>query len=195
MKKKKSVWPFRPERSIWSRINPRKKGDITGIFRLSWTSKAILAAVILLAGVFFAWLFLPFRPGGIEEANLPTSAFRHTVSVGGEIFIVAIADDTEEATRGLSGHPELHDREGMLFIHDAPDRYAYWMKDMFFPLDMLWINEDFRVVHIDRGIPPESFPALFRPPVPVKYVLEINAGAADENGIKIGDRLEFVAPR
>jgi len=65
------------------------------------------------------------------------------------------------------------------------------MKEMHFPIDIIWINEEKRVIGLDRDVPPESFPEVFYPPSPVKYVLELNSGSVEKYGIDIGDVLSW----
>src|SRR3989344_5194996 len=68
-------------------------------------------------------------------------------------FNVEIADD-EERTNGLMFRGQMDRDNGMLFIFDKEDKYDFWMKNMNFPLDILWINEDKKVVYIHKDTPP-----------------------------------------
>jgi uncharacterized membrane protein (UPF0127 family) len=85
----------------------------------------------------------------------------------------------------------------MLFIFETADQYSFWMKDMRFPLDLVWLSADCVVVDITKGAPPpEPGQGLadlptYRPAEPAQYVLEINAGEAESAGIRIGDPVEF----
>src|SRR3989339_720000 len=65
--------------------------------------------------------------------------------------------------------------------------YHFWMKDMNFPIDIIWIGEDYKIVYIKENALPESYPEKFNPNQPALYVLEINAGMVSENEIKIED--------
>ena len=65
------------------------------------------------------------------------------------------------------------------------------MKDMNFPIDVIWLDENYRVVDIAQDVRPDSFPKVFDPQGPAKYILEVNAGFSGRNNIKIGDRLEL----
>ena len=85
----------------------------------------------------------------------------------------------------------------MLFIHDDEKRYTFWMKDMRFALDMLWIDAGCTVADISAEVPPpepgqsdRSLP-LISPETPVLHVLEINSGTAAGLGIAIGDAVKF----
>lgn len=104
---------------------------------------------------------------------------------------VDVAQTPAQRERGLLGRAELGDNEGMLFVFDKPDYYSFWMKGMKFPLDIIWIDKELRVVGVVEKALPESFPQTFVPNVPVSYVLEVNAGFAGENGIRPGDSVSL----
>jgi len=106
-------------------------------------------------------------------------------------LLIDIADTAEKRTRGLSGRPNLGENEGLFFIFEVPGRFSFWMKDMNFPIDIIWIDAEFKVVDITKNAVPESFPKTFEPRTPVLYVLETIAGWADKNGIKMGDKVLF----
>ena len=98
-----------------------------------------------------------------------------------------IADTDVLREQGLSGRASMASNAGMLFIFDTPDRYSFWMKDMNFRLDFLWISADNEIVDLTENVAPESYPKAFRPDVPVVKVLELNGGFAVMHGIKRGD--------
>lgn len=102
---------------------------------------------------------------------------------------IEVADTSEERSKGLSGRESLSKNRGLLFIYPEPDFYGIWMKDMKFSIDVIWFDENYRVIDIVQGVRPESFPKTFKPPAPAKYVLEVNAGFTSEYEIKIGDTL------
>lgn len=103
--------------------------------------------------------------------------------------VVEVADTPEKQGRGLSGRLELGPDEGMLFIFPEPKRASFWMKDMEFYLDLIWIDEGFQIRDISTNLPPcnTNQCPTYRPKEPIKYVLEVNAGLAEKNSIKIGD--------
>ena len=104
---------------------------------------------------------------------------------------VTRADTPELRTQGLSGHPGLGVSEGMLFIFPEEARHSFWMKDMLFSIDIIWISSEGRVVAIEKHASPDSFPRSFTPNTPAQYVLEVAAGFSDAHGISEGDRVEF----
>lgn len=103
---------------------------------------------------------------------------------------VEVADTMLKQAKGLSGREYLSRDEGMLFVYRKPGFYSFWMRDMKFPLDIIWIDKDFSIVDITANIQPDSFPQTFTSRVPSQYVLEVNTGKADDLG-RIGDRVIF----
>jgi uncharacterized membrane protein (UPF0127 family) len=117
------------------------------------------------------------------------------VEIAGQNIKVDLALNTQTQEQGLSGRQSLNENEGMLFVFSKPDRYLFWMKDMNFPIDMIWVGEDtkdLRVIYIKKNALPSSYPETFGPSVSMenaKYVLEVVAGFADKNNLKVGDRV------
>ena len=118
------------------------------------------------------------------------------VTIGQLAWLVELAVTTEEQSQGLSGRAELAAGSGMLFVWDRESRRTFWMPDMNFPLDLVWINGDCLVVDITRDAPPQA-PGQSRDELPryvvegVQYVLEINAGESALHSVNPGDRVEF----
>ncbi len=106
--------------------------------------------------------------------------------IGGTEVEVEIADTDLERSRGLSGREGLLPNHGMLFVFDSQGYHAFWMKDMKFSIDIIWINADSKVIWIEKNLSPETYPNLYKPPEPAKYVLEVPAGFAEERGVGIG---------
>ena len=103
-----------------------------------------------------------------------------------------IADSEAGRRQGLMFRRELPEDEGMLFVFERQERHAFWMKDMNFALDIIWIDGDKKIVEIKEDCPPCQIvcPDL----VPLKdatYVLEVNAGFSRKNKIQVGDKAEF----
>ncbi len=95
---------------------------------------------------------------------------------------------------GLSGRHIMNDDEGMLFAFDVPGRYGFWMKDMAFPLDIIWINENGVVVSIERNVTPESYTntkKIYMNQADASYVLEINAGLSEKFGLYLGSKVKM----
>ncbi len=112
--------------------------------------------------------------------------------INGQVFNVEVADTPKLLVRGLSGHTPLSSREGMLFIFNTPGDYGIWMKDMTFPIDIIWINENNRVVTIEKAVSPQTYPKVFHSSVNSLYVLETASGEANRINLKNGDLVEFL---
>jgi uncharacterized membrane protein (UPF0127 family) len=103
-----------------------------------------------------------------------------------------VADTKSTREQGLSGRTGLKDNEGMLFVFDTPGRYGFWMKDMLFNLDLIWINQEGIVVEVERNASKDSYPKTYMNASPASYVLEVNAGVAEEQGLFIGSKVKIV---
>ena len=138
------------------------------------------------------------------EAAEPTSTLPEDMPllrVNGAEFPVELAVTLEERSQGLSGRDSLPSGTGMLFIYEADGAHTFWMKDMRFPLDFVWISGECLVVEVTAGAPPpepgqspKDLPR-YSPPGPVRYILEINAGEAETADIDPGDMVEFAGSR
>ncbi len=138
----------------------------------------LLMAVVLYAGTQVRTdLVSPRDNGVIYVDNIPVE--------------VTVADTVAERTQGLSGRQPLAENEGMFFIFDEADRYGFWMKDMKFAIDIIWLSDEGFVVHIHENVTPGSYPQVFQPDVPVRYVLEVRSGFVYEHGIALGSRISF----
>lgn len=112
---------------------------------------------------------------------------KHGFSIGGAHVNIEIADTDAKRTLGLSGRESLAFDSGLFFIFEKPQLASIWMKDMKFPIDIVWIDEHLNVIYIKEGATPESFPETFTPPQNALYVLELSAGFVEKNKIKTGN--------
>lgn len=110
-----------------------------------------------------------------------------TLTIGQTNLTVEVADTEASRTQGLSSRRDLSDHAGMLFVFDKPGFYGFWMKDMKFALDLIWIDETWKIVDLTKNASPKSFPGTYMSSEPVRYVLEVPAGFANKNNLKIGD--------
>lgn len=148
---------------------------------------------------FGPWLLVGFALAmGVAAAFLywyqrtPKSA--EAVIDGNVRVRVEVAHSPQTRERGLSGHAPLAQDEGMFFVFPVADRYAFWMKDMLFPIDILWINGT-ELVDITTDVPaPASLDAplpTYRPVAPADRVLEVPAGFAKTHGLRLGMTVEL----
>ena len=108
---------------------------------------------------------------------------------------VDIANTDATRALGLGGRSDINDSEGMWFEFDTASRYGFWMKDMNFPIDIIWIANS-QVVDITSGAMPQpGVPdgqlQVYAPQLPVDRVLEVKSGWADRHGVGIGDQVTF----
>jgi uncharacterized membrane protein (UPF0127 family) len=119
-----------------------------------------------------------------------------TVSIDGAIFDVDVADTVPKQVQGLSGRSPLKSNEGMLFLFSFARNEGFWMYDMKFPLDIVWINGN-RIVGVSADVPApkpgqaSSTLPIYYPPSPIDKVLEVNAGTAAKYGFKAGDTISI----
>jgi len=125
------------------------------------------------------------------SAYKPAGDFKK-ISIGGSELLVEIADDVLEQSLGLSGRPNLSGDRGMLFLFSDLAVRNFWMINMKFPLDIIWIKED-KIVGISENvpIPAGTYAPVYSSPEPVDKVLEINSGLAKRLGISAGDSVRF----
>ena len=138
----------------------------------------LVGALLVLAGAYF---FL--------QKN-QTDVYADTVALGRKQFTIELADTEAKRTQGLSDRADLHKNSVMLFAFPSSGKECMWMKDMKFSLDMVWLNQDKKITKIAENISPDTYPQAFCGDG-AKYVLELNAGVASANGLKIGQNLNF----
>lgn len=129
----------------------------------------------------------------------PSSENLAAVYLGGERFMLEIADSPEAITRGLGYRASIPANGGMLFLFDRPDYHTFWMKGMRFPIDIIWLRGD-TIVFIQADAPPPSpnrpDEALSRyvPSEPADRVIELRAGTVRSLGLQPGQRARILVP-
>jgi len=145
----------------------------------------ILIVLVIILAIFKAGdllNFLPFNKG--------------TAVVNNQTIKLLIADDDKEKMKGLSKRKNLSQDTGMLFVFKNKNRHAFWMKDMLFPIDIVYISDGVVVDIVPNVQPPKDNSnvlgiKVIKPQSPANYVLEINAGQALKYKIKKGDKITF----
>jgi uncharacterized membrane protein (UPF0127 family) len=139
----------------------------------------------------FPALFLIFISAMPGEKKFVQVYFPDGFSVTAEL---AITD--EERQLGLMFRTEIYQDQGMLFIFEEEGYHSFWMKNMNFPLDILWLDKDKRIIHLESCVPPcQRTPCpSYAPLLPALYVLELKAGSIEKKGLKLYDRLDFILP-
>ena len=114
-----------------------------------------------------------------------------TLRAGTHRYTLRVAADAQARTKGLGGEHSLPATAGMLFWFTDDHTRCFWMKDMHFPLDIIWLDATKQVVHIERSVSPATYPHEFCPAAAARYVVELNAGQARAAGIREGQTLTF----
>ncbi len=79
----------------------------------------------------------------------------------------------------------------MLFKFDTPGIYGIWMKDMRFPIDIIWLDKNKKIVNLKRNVDPSTYPLVYYPPKESLYILEVRAGLIGDKDLKLGDEILF----
>ena len=130
----------------------------------------------------------------MKKSNKPKIDSAVRVLIADKVKIpVYLADNEEKRIKGLGGLSSIPRDYGMFFIFDRSDYQSIWMKDTLFPIDIIWIDENNKIVHIEKNISPDTYPRIFTAPTKARFVLELNAGMLANYDLKIGD-LIFLKP-
>ena len=148
--------------------------------------------------IFFVFTFLLVAAACSSPTATQTQPkynYNQQLEIGNKILNVEVANTNAEMEQGLSDRPSMEDNQGMLFDFTSTASStsgtfpAFWMKDMKFPIDILWANENGIIVTIEHDVPPSSYPQSFYPSADSSYVLELPAGYTQEKGIAIGQQI------
>jgi uncharacterized membrane protein (UPF0127 family) len=149
------------------------------VWRPHTTIILILGLVLILVGLVVSFTLTTFKP--TTEVRLGSGAYS-----------LWLADTDPTRIQGLSNVDSLHLNGGLLMAFDSSDTHGVWMKDMNFPIDIIWLDSSKKVVYIVKNAPPEE-PAtiIYKPKDPARYILELPAGSVKKAGIKTGDVADF----
>lgn len=151
---------------------------------------AIIIGIIVVLGIIF--LTIKFNPfAGLFKKTAKVEVGNHTITA-------EVAKSDQDKQIGLSGRASIPDDRGMLFLFDKPGYYSFWMKQMQFPIDILFIKGDKIVTIFKQVTPPPSDTdvadndlPIYTPQAEADKVLEINSGLVDKYGIKTGDTVKI----
>jgi uncharacterized membrane protein (UPF0127 family) len=149
------------------------------VWRPSTTIILIVGLVLILVGLVVSFTLTTFKP-------------TTQVRLGSGVYSLWLADTDTSRIQGLSGVDKLHLNGGLLMAYETNGTHGIWMKDMNFPLDLIWLDSNKEVVYIVKNAPPEN-PArtIYTPKDAARYVLELPAGSVKKAGIKTGDTATF----
>jgi uncharacterized membrane protein (UPF0127 family) len=151
---------------------------------LRWLHKDIFSiAVVALALLLVVML-------GISLAQKMMQP-KTTLRLGDGIFTTYVAATNETRTKGLGGTKPLEPNQALLMVFDRDAKWSIWMKDVSYPIDVVWVDANKRVVHIVKNMPPDSYPDQFTPEKPARFVFEFPAGTVERKAIKVGAEARF----
>jgi hypothetical protein len=145
---------------------------------------ACLGGAVAVVGA--AWAIRAFAAPDVIPLTLPS----------GKVLKTEVMVKDEDRAMGLMFRPSLPDDHGMLFIFNDLDFHGIWMKNCKFPIDILWLDEERKVVHVAESVPPcktERCP-VYQPLRRAAYVVEINAGQARREKAVVGSSISFTVP-
>lgn len=114
-----------------------------------------------------------------------------TLRVGERSYVLNIAASKASQEKGLGGRESLAQDRGMLFVFKAPATQCFWMKDMQFPLDIIWLNSTKQVTYVAANVTPATYPQQYCGDASTKYVVELNAGEAKRAGLIVGQQVSL----
>lgn len=114
-----------------------------------------------------------------------------TLTTKNHAYKLLISTTPADLQKGLGGLTSLPQDRGMIFVFKSLGTQCFWMKNMKFPIDMIWVTDAKTVAYIQSNVSPQTYPETFCPNVAVKYVIELNAGQAKSGDIKVGNKLTF----
>lgn len=138
---------------------------------------------------------LPGERNDTAQTAETSDATNAQASIKGNTYNLLVAKSDAERMQGLSGREKLDDDQGMLFIFEQKALYPFWMKNMNFPIDIIYIDNN-RVVEIKENATPPAkgqhpSTTMYNPKAQANYVLEVNSGEVKDKKIKVGDTVEF----
>ncbi|MDQ3076761.1 MAG: DUF192 domain-containing protein [bacterium] len=152
--------------------------------------KKVFLGAIFISAVFLGVYLTNHSFFLVKPLPAPSSIVSTTttiISINGKTYILEIADTALERQQGLSNRQALPQEHGLLFVFEDEGQYGFWMKDMNFPIDIIWLDKNKKIVFIKENVVPESYPQSYSNKVPALYVLETNVGFVKEHNLKIGD--------
>jgi len=141
-----------------------------------------------LAVIVAAVAFALSQAGGCKTAYRSDKQIR----VNSTVIKAEVASTSAQQAKGLGGRACIGNNQGMLFVFNRPSNYAFWMKDMRFPIDIIWIDANHKVVAEEIDVQPSTYPDRFvNKDKPAQYVLELKAERARSLKINLGTIINF----
>lgn len=143
------------------------------------------------------------EPKGAADYLKPEAAARAFANAGravvklpsGRSIVAEIADTPERSMYGYMYRHEVKDTEGMVFVYPESGLHPFWMKNTLVPLDIIWMDEAFQVLYVETAPPCKADPCpSYGTPRMSRYIIELKAGAAAREGLRVGDTIQVAFP-
>lgn len=151
-------------------------------------NRTILSIIIICLLVTFFWV------GSIWHTNAYCTGYKidRVLNIGGKNFQTELATTPESHAKGLSGRSCIGQNQAMLFVFSDVNRHCFWMKNMRFDIDILWLNGQNQITKIEQNASFKSYPKTFCPDKPdTKNVLELSAGLVRQLGLKTNQMINL----
>lgn len=153
-----------------------------------------IALACVLGGGLVVWFLTPPTPTiPLAAPATPRADFEPLVPItlGGVELYASVADSPLERQKGLSRTTALPADIVKLFVFPREDLWSFWMKEMLYSIDIIWLDGAGTIVHIESAVSPETYPNSLTPVGKAQYVIETNAGFAQAQNIQVGDRVQL----
>ena len=149
--------------------------------------KIFLGMVIAGLVIFVVWFIV--SPGFCCSSQFRLE--KKNITINGHVISVDVVSTPAEQEQGLSGRKSLEKNTGMFFVFSKPESIGFWMKDMNFSIDMVWLDSSGKVVTIKEHATPEGYPEVFYPTIPAQYVIELPDRDTERLGIEVGQTISL----
>jgi uncharacterized membrane protein (UPF0127 family) len=153
--------------------------------------KKLLTIIVVALAIIIAMFFSLKNSKNITLTSVCGTYDTKQIEINNKIIKTFISDDDCKKELGLAAVNNLQNDQGMLFVFDKSGKYGFWMKDMKFPIDILWIDENFSIVGIEKNVATSTYPQVFGQNFIAEYVLEAPSGFSDENSVLVGNKIKI----
>jgi uncharacterized membrane protein (UPF0127 family) len=150
--------------------------------RVFW-SLFIIVSILVIIGILWNY---PMVTNTSSDPSVATN-----VQIGERLYTAELAVTPQERARGLSGRRDISSSHAMVFVFDEPGLYGFWMNDMNFPIDILWVRNN-TVVHVEKNVSHLSPTIVYTPEVEATEVIEVVSGQSEEHGFGVGTKVEYI---